>query len=231
MSHAENRIHAAGTCLAVASFLMISVFAFHGPIAPELADQMTRIAGGAVRWFVVHWMAAAALSLFAVSGLLVLTSQSRLAGGPWTAAAWAIFAVGALWTVTTAVAEATVIADAAAAGLTERFEAWWAFAEGMGSGFAALALAAVIVAGNEARSLARATPPWAAWTAAAAGAASFMGWALGMWFGIGIGNFVWLVSSILMTAWLFWFGLGLTRFRESVPAPERQRPAEKRTPA
>jgi hypothetical protein len=52
-----------GTWLAIASLLMVVVFVFHGPIAPDLNEQMQRIVEGATRWSVVHWIAAVALSL------------------------------------------------------------------------------------------------------------------------------------------------------------------------
>lgn len=161
-------------------------------------------------------MAAAALSLYAVTGLVVLSSGSRLTETWWTLTAWTIVPVGALWTLATAVAEATVVAGAAAMGATETFEAWWAFAEGMANGFAFLALAVAVIAGNEARSSERATPAWSAWIAVGAGVASFSGWALGMWFGVGFGNLLWVVSSIAMSVWTLWFGVALTRSRVKV---------------
>lgn len=213
MTQTNNAVRVGGAWLAIASALMIVVLAAHGPIAPDLNDQMTRIADAAIRWSVVHWAAAAALSLYAVAGLLVLTSLSRLTEGWWTMTAWAVIPVGALWTVTTAVAETTVVANAAASGSNETFEAWWAFAEGKGNGFAFLALAVALIAGSEARAAAGATPGWAARTGMIAGIASFAGWALGMWFGVGFGNLLWVVASIVMSVWTLWFGAGLMRTR------------------
>jgi hypothetical protein len=204
-------VQVGGTWLAIASFLMIAALAFHGPIAPDLSDQMTRIADAATQWSVAHWAAAAALSLYAVAGLLVLSARSRLTEGWWTSTAWAVIPVAALWIMTTAVAETTVVAEAALSGKTETFEAWWSFAEGKATGFAFMALAVAVIAANEARSSEGATPPWTAWTGAAAGAASFAGWALGMWFGVAAGNVLWVVSSILMSVWTFWFGAVLMR--------------------
>ncbi|MFW6202114.1 MAG: hypothetical protein ACOC8B_06025, partial [Gemmatimonadota bacterium] len=58
-----------------------------------------------------------------------------------------------------------------------------------------------------------ATPTWAAWSGAVAGVASFGGWALGMWFGVGVGNLVWLAASVVMMGWLLWFGITLARSR------------------
>ena len=66
--------------------------------------------------------------------------------------AWAVLTVSALWTMTTAVAEATVVTNAAVSGAKEMFEAWWAFAEGKASGIAFLALAVAVISGNEAQS-------------------------------------------------------------------------------
>ena len=210
MQNPDRPIRVAGAWLAIASLLMIIVFVLHGPLAPHLHDQMSKISSSPLRWAVVHWMAAAALSLYAVSGLIVLTSQSRLTDGWWALTGWAVICVGALWTVTTAVAEATVVAQAAASGSSETFAAWWAFAEGKANGFAFFALAAAIVAGNDARRPVTATPAWTAWIAVGAGIISFAGWALGMWLGHAVGNLLWVVSSLVLSLWLLWFGLALT---------------------
>ena len=207
----NGRVRIGGTWLAVASGLMIATLVLHGPIAPDLDDQMMRIAGKPTVWAVAHWIAAAGLSIYAVAGLLVLTSESRLTAGWWTTTAWAFVPVTALWTLTTAVAEATAVTDAVNSGNAEMFAAWWAFAEGKATGFAFLALAIAVIAGNEAQSTDGVTPAWAAWTAMVAGVASFTGWALGMWFGIGGGNLLWLAASILMSVWIIWFGVALTR--------------------
>jgi hypothetical protein len=211
MTQANKAMRVGGAWLAIASFLMILALALHGPIAPDPGDQMARIAEAAVRWSVAHWIAAAGLSLYAVTGLVVLTSQSRLTEGWWTMTAWAVIPVGALWTMTTAVAETTVVASAAASGSSETFQAWWAFAEGKAHGYAFVALALAVIAGNEARSSAGATPAWSAWAAMLAGIASFAGWVLGMWFGIGLGSPLWVASSIVMSVWALWFGVALTR--------------------
>lgn len=216
MAHTRMAVRVGGTWLAIASFLMVAVLAFHGPIAPDLNDQMKRIADGAVRWSVVHWIAAAALSLYALTGLVVLTSGSRLTEGWWTMTAWAVLSVSALWTMTTAVAEATVVTNAAVSGAKETFEAWWSFAEGKATGFSFFALAVAVIAGNEARSSKRATPAWSAWVGMVAGVASFAGWALGMWFGVGLGNLLWVASSIFMMLWTLWFGVALLRSQANV---------------
>jgi hypothetical protein len=204
-------IQIGGTWFAIASSLMIVVLVMHGPIASDLAEQMTRISGMPTRWSVAHWIAAAGLSLYAVAGLIVLTSQSRLTRGWWTTTAWAVIPIAALWTLTTAVAEATVVANAARSGNREVFEAWWAFAEGKATGFSFLALAVALIAGNDAHSAERVTPVWSARAGMVAGVVSFTGWALGMWFGIGFGNLLWVISSILMSAWGVWFGVALAR--------------------
>jgi hypothetical protein len=195
---------------------MVAALGFHGPIAPDLDDQMKRIADGATRWSLVHWIAAAALSLYALTGLVVLTSGSRLTDGWWSMTAWALLPVSALWTLTTAVAEATVVANAAVSGTKETFEAWWAFAEGKATGFAFFALAVAVIAGRETRSSERATPKWSAWTGMVAGVASFAGWALGMWFGVGLGNLLWVASSIVMSVWTLSLGVALMRSQVNV---------------
>ena len=210
MTRTNKAIRVAGAWLAMASLLMTATLIFHGPIAHDHHDQMQSIAEGVIRWTTVHWVAAA-LSLFAVTGLLVLTAGSRLTNDWWTLTAWAVLPVGALWTMITAVTEATVITNAAVAGNTETFQAWWAFAEGMATGFTFVALAVAVIAGNEIQSSERAVPVWSAWIAMIAGSASFAGWALGMWLGISLGNLVWVVSSLLMSLWTLWFGTALMR--------------------
>lgn len=218
MPHPDRAVQAGGAWLAIASFLMVAALGFHGPIAPDLDDQMTRIADAALRWSVVHWTAAAALSLYALSGLILLTSRSRLTDSGWALTAWAAICVGSLWTLTTAVAETTVVAAAAATGSDEVFAAWWAFAEGKANGFAFFALAVAVIAGREARRPAGATPAWAAWIAVAAAIGSFAGWALGMWLGVAIGNLLWVVSSVVMSFWTLWFGVALVRTPPSAVA-------------
>lgn len=213
MTHTMKAVRVGGAWLAIASFLIIVALLFHGPVASNPNDQMVKIAAAATRWSVVHWIAAAALSLYAVSGLVMLASRSRLTESAWTMTAWAVVTVGALWTMTTAVAETTVVADAALSGNNETFAAWWAFGEGKANGFAFVALAIAVIAGNEARASAGATPAWAAWIAVVAGVASFAGWGLGSWFEIGYGNLLWLPASIVMNLWTLWFGVMLTRLQ------------------
>jgi hypothetical protein len=223
MRHPDGSIRVGGTWFAVASFLMIVVLVLHGPISPDLSEQMAKVSGGVMRWSVAHWIAAAGLSLHAVAGLVILTSQSRLTNGWWTTTAWAVIPIAALWTLTTAVAEATVVSDAARSGNKEVFEAWWAFAEGKANGFSFLALAVALIAGNEAQSGERATSAWSAWTAMVAGVVSFTGWALGMWFGVRLGSVIWVISTILMSAWGVWFGVALTRSpRGAAPTVEER---------
>lgn len=145
----------------------------------------------------------------------MLTAGSRLTERWWTLSAWAVVPVGALWTMTTAVAEATTVA-AAAAHDTARFMAWWAFAEGKANGFMFLCLAVAVIAGNEALSRQQVTPTWASLVGVVAGLGAFVGWPLGMWFGIGLGSLAWVVSSFVMGLWTLWFGLGLARAKTSV---------------
>ena len=209
MSHTDTGVRAAGGWLAIASLLLTGTLITHGPLQTDLGRQMQIIADGSTRWAIAHWSAAAALSSFAVAGLVVLAARSRLTEGAWTMSAWAVLPVTALWTMTTAVAEATAVADAAIAGDRPMFDAWWAFSEGKATGFMFSALALAIIAGNEARTHQRVTPAGASWIGAAAGVASFFGWALGMWLGVGIGNLIWLVSSIILCLWALWFGIAL----------------------
>lgn len=201
----------AGGWLAIASFLLAASLAFHGPIAVDMSARMEAISDGATRWVVVHWAAAAALSCFVIAGLLALTRGGRLTGSWQTISAWAVVTVGALWTLTTAVAEATAVTGAAVSGDAAMFEAWWSFAEGNANGFAVLALAVAVIAGSEARMPRGATPAWACWTGAVAGIAAFAGWAFGMWLSVRPGSLVWVVSSLVMCLWLLWFGVALMR--------------------
>jgi hypothetical protein len=211
MRRTNDGVRVGGSWLAVASCLIIATLALHCPIAPDLGVQMNRVASRSTVWSVSHWIAAAAFSSYAMAGLVILTSGSRLTDDWWTNTAWAAMPVTALWTLTTAVAEATVVTNAAIAGNTEVFEAWWAFAEGKANGFAFLALAVAVIAANEAGGAKGATPAWAAWTAAVAGVVSFAGWAVGMWLEIALGSVFWLASSILMSVWTAWFGVALAR--------------------
>lgn len=218
MAHTEEGTRATGVWLAIASPLLAAALVGHGPIHPDMSQQMGVVADSPVRWAIVHWASAASLSLFALTGLIVLAARSRLTAAWWTISAWGVLTVGALWTMTTAVAEATVVATAAAAGDTATFEAWWAFSEGKATGFMFLALAVAVIAGNEAQTAHRATPAWASYIAIVAGIGAFLGWALGMWFGITLGSFIWLVASLVMSLWTLWFGLRLALTAVSQPS-------------
>lgn len=209
MSHADTGMRVAGIWLALAAIILAVALVFHGPIAHDHGVQMQRISDGSTRWAVVHWAAAASLSFFAIAALIALTAGSRLTQEWWTLSAWALLPVGALWTVTTAVAEATVIYSAAITGNRAVYDSWWMFAEGNANGFAAMALAFAFIAANEARTEGSVTPFWASSVAAVAGLASFAGWVLGMWLGLPFGSPIWVVGSIAMCLWLVWFGLSL----------------------
>lgn len=206
-----------GTWLAIASVLMIITLVIHGPMAPEVSDQMTRISDHAAAWTLAHWTAAASLSFFAVAGLIILTSRSSLTDGPWRMSAWAVLLIGGLWTLNAAVVEATVMRNAAVSGSTEMFEAWWAYAEGRANGIVFLVLALAVIAAGDARGAPRATPAWVGWTAMVAGIASCTGWALGTWLEVGAGSRLWVAASILVCAWAAWFGFALARSPASAP--------------
>ncbi|MDX0265695.1 hypothetical protein GOC60_31935 [Sinorhizobium meliloti] len=224
MSHTDVGVRVAGMWLAIASIIQAMSLLFHGPISPDFGNQMNRIADGSLRCSIIHWAAAAALAFFAVASLIMLTTGSRLTQEWWTLSSWALVPVGALWTVNTAVAEATVIFNAAATGNREICESWWMFAEGGANGFAAMALA---FTGNEARVSHRVTPHWAALIAAVAGAASLLGWVLGSWLRLPFGAPIWLVGAIVTSLWLVWFGLFLARVEASGASIRREAPLEK----
>ncbi len=216
MAHPNTAVRIAGTWLAIASALFVAAIVVHGPLAPNLRDQMNDIANRASAWSAIHRVSAASLSLFAVTGLIVLTSGSRLVRGWWTTTAWAVLTVSALWVMTTAVVEATVVTNAAIAGDMAIFEAWWAFAEAKASGVAFFALAVAVISGTEAQDSERAVPAWSAWMAMVAAVASFSGWALGRWLGVDFGNLLWVASSVLMGVWTLWFGFALMRSQANV---------------
>jgi hypothetical protein len=218
-------MHVAGVWLALAAIVLAVALVFHGPIAPDLGMQMNHIADGSARWAVVHWAAAAALSFFAIAGLVVLTAGSRLTEDGWTLSAWALLPVGALWTVSTAVAEATTIFDAAVTANRAVFDSWWLFAEGKANGFAFMALAFTVIAASETRAAQAATPHWAASVAALAGAASFAGWVLGSWLNIAFGALIWVAGSVVMCLWLVWFGLSMARIEPGRARIRRDAPS------
>lgn len=209
MSQADSGMRVAGVWLALAAIILAVSLVFHGPIAHDHDVQMQRIADGGLRWAVVHWAAAVALSCFAIASFIVLTAGSRLTRAWWTLSAWALLPVGALWTATTAVAEATVIYEVAVVGDRAVYDSWLMFAEAKANGFAVMALAFTVIAATEVRTKDSITPIWASSIAAVAGLASFTGWALGMWFGLPLGSPIWVVGSIVMCLWLVWFGLSL----------------------
>jgi hypothetical protein len=221
MSHLEKGMRVAGAWLAIAAIILALALVFHGPPSPDLAVQMRHIADGSLRWSIVHWGAAASLLCFAVSGLIVLTAGSRLTQEWWTTSAWAALPIGALMTINTAISEATVIFEAAVTGNRATFEAWWMFAEGMGNGFAAMAIAFTLIAANEARQPHGTIFHWTARVATVVGVASVAGWVLGSWLNFPFGGPIWLISSLVMCLWLAWFGISLARSESAIATHPR----------
>ena len=211
MTSDQTALRVAGAWLAAASLLLAAALAFHGPLHPDLSVQMAHIGQSASRWAAVHWTAAAALSCFAIAAVLILLSRSRLTSSGTTLSAWAVVLVGALWTLTTAVTEVTVIADLAASGDLAQFTSWWSFAEGYANGFSMLAVAVAAIAWNEYRDPSRILPKWSAAVGAGAGLLSFAGWVFGVWLDVGPANLLWLVASGAMCLWLAWLGRALAR--------------------
>ena len=168
MSHTHTGMRVAGGWLAIASLLLAGGIVLHGPINPDMGHQMQVVADSSTRWAISHWASAAGLSLFAVTGLIVLAARSRLTEAWWTMSAWAVLAVGALWTMTTAVAEATVVADAAASGNVATYEAWWAFPKEKPRA-SCRRVGGCRDRRQRARTTRGATPVWASWIAAVAG--------------------------------------------------------------
>jgi hypothetical protein len=226
MTHTDKGMQVAGAWLALAAITLALALVFHGPPSPDLGVQMQLIADGSLRWSIVHWSAAASLSCFAIAALIALTAGSRLTQDWWTMSAWAVLPIGALWTTSTAVAEATVVFNAAITGNREVFETWWMYAEGRGNGFAAMAIAFTVIAANEARQPHGGVAHWAARIATVAGAASFAGWVLGSWLNLAFGGPIWVISSLVMCLWLAWFGLSLLRTEAGRASIRRDAPSK-----
>ena len=207
----DTGLRVAGAWLAGASLLLVVALGVHGPLHPDLEVQMMHIGESPSRWAAVHWIASAAFSCFAIAAVLVLVSRSRLTSTGKTMSAWAVVLVGAIWTLTTAVTEVTVIADLAASRDLAHFKAWWSFAEGHGNGFSMLAVAVMVIAWGDYRDPHRLLPRWSAGVAAGAGLASFAGWALGVWLDVVPANLVWLLASVVMCVWLACLGTALAR--------------------
>lgn len=207
----------AGGWLAVGSVIFVISLLLHPPPSPDPGEFMAAIANAPTQWMLAHWAAALALTIFAIAGLIMLSTASRLSRNWWTMSAWAVLILGAIWVTTTAVAEATVITEAAVAGDTATFEAWQLFAEGWAAaGFGFLAIAIAVIAGNEARSARSVTPAWASWIGAIAGIVAFVGFVvLAVLLGIAVGGLIWLISTLVMSLWTFWFGVALVRADES----------------
>jgi hypothetical protein len=223
MTSTETAVRVGGGWLAAGSFLLIGALVVHGPIAPDLSEQMAMIAAAPTAWVLAHWLSAAALSLYFMAGLVILTCRSRLTEGVGSMAAWSVLSVGALWVLTTAIAEATAVTRAAVAGDAPLFELWWSFAEGHANGIVLIALAIAVIASREARSAGAAMPPWAALAGVVAAVASAAGWAAGMWLGVRAGNVIWLVATVLMSVWTL--SLGFSLMRRPATADRSARPA------
>jgi hypothetical protein len=201
----------AGLWLGTGASLLIVALVFHGPPDPDLSVQMQHIAEGHTRWALVHWTAAVALFLMSGAGFLNLIDKNSGGSSTGLRSAWLVLALGALLTVSTAVSEAAVVSAAANAGDKAAFISWWAFGGGMGNGFFALAFASALIALAEARSDASRMPVWSCAAGTVVGVLSAVGWSLGEHFGVGIGGPIWLISTLLMCAWLAWFGFAALR--------------------
>lgn len=201
----------------VGSVLLVGSLLLHPPPPPDPAAFMADIANAPTQWVLAHWAAALALTSIAIAGLIMLSTASRLSQDWWTKSAWAVLVLGAIWVTVAAVAEVTVLTEAAVAGDTATFESWQLFAEGWAAaGFGFLALAIAVIAGNEARSTRAVTPAWASWIGAIAGIVAFVGFVvLAVLLGIAIGGLIWLISSLVLSLWTFWFGLKVARADES----------------
>lgn len=206
----DTRTRTGGAWLGVGALLLAVGLVLHPPPSAQ-GEFASVIAGGPTRWVAAHVVTAFALFVLTVAALLLTTSDSRLTHSWWTTSAWASLMIAALWITTAAVAEATVVTEAAVAGDTATYEAWQLFAEAHSVAFVPLALAFVVIAGDDARRAIGVTPAWASWLGAAAGVLALAGYVLGLGLGIGAAGVVWLVASVVMSLWALWFGLTLAR--------------------
>ena len=198
-----------GAWLAAAALLLIAALALHPPPPAGAPAFMDLIADEGATWVVAHWIAAGALAAFVVTGLLALTAPASANKVP--RSAWAILSVGALATMVTAVSEATAVSHVAAEGDLATFMAWERFAAGMSMGFVLMGLAFAGIAWQQARAQTPSVPRWSARVAALAGAVSSLAWVLVVAADVGPAGPVWLVSAVLVSLWLAWYGFSLMR--------------------
>lgn len=204
-------VRAGGAWLALGALAFFVGILLHPPPPSDPNAFMATIAADPTRWMAAHWVSAVAVFLLSGAGLVVLASRSRLTDRPATASAWAGLVVAGLWIATAAIVEATVITRAAVAGDTATFAAWQPFAEAHAAAVVVVGLAAATIAWNEARAADPATPRVASWVGAAAGVLSATGFVLGVGLGVALGGPLWLVSTLALSLWTFWFGLALAR--------------------
>lgn len=226
----ETKMSVGGTLLAIGSLLLVVGFVLHPPPSPDSGEFMATIAEEPTRWMAAHAATAVALSVFVIAGLIVLTAGSRLTQNWWTITAWAVMIVSALWVTTAAVVEATVITQTALATDTATFELWSIFAEAHSAAFLFFVLAIAVIAGHEARTTSQTTPAWASWVGAVAGVVAFGGMILVFVLGIALGGLIWVVSTLVMGLWTFWFGVALARSRGTARIhPEEPEPGRRET--
>ena len=142
----QTTTHTARLWLGAGAALLTAALIIHGPPDPDLTKQLRHIAEGGDRWAIAHWAAAVALFLLSGGAFLMLLGRAAGEAVPGHPGAWMVMALGALTTVTTAVAEASVVSVAAHAGDQAAFDTWWAFSSGMANGFFALAIAVGLIA-------------------------------------------------------------------------------------
>ncbi len=228
--HTRTGLRVAGRWLTLGALIWTVSLVLHPPPSPVLSEFMALVSETGTRWAAVHWGAAVSLSLFVVTSLIVLVSRSRLTATGWGLSGWALLPVASLWVLPTAVMEATTFSHLAEAGDPAAFEPWHLFATGNANGFLVIALAVAVIAGNEARAHAGATPSWAAFIAVVAGLTGFAGWILGPIAGIAIGGVLFVLSSVVFGLWLLWFGVGLARSSPTQESKAHQQTARETQP-
>lgn len=214
----DTRTRVGGAWLAIGSLLLVggSLLLFVGGVLQALRSGrpgdtlgLAIIAGDPTLWTAIHGINVIALAGFAIAGLVVLTTQSRLTRSWWTVSAWALLTVSALSAMTAPLSIATVMTGAATAGDAATFETWLGFVSAHYLALAVLGLAVAVIAASEARGGHGLTPTWAAWLGVVAGVGTFLGITLA--FGLEVRPSGWLLAAVVMGLWTLWFGVSLAR--------------------
>lgn len=208
---ASAPLRAAGVTLVAAALAFVVGLAFHPPPSPNPAEFMAMIAADPTRWVAAHWLSAISLAGFAIAGLIVLTARSSLTDHWSTVVAWAVFVVSAVWITNAALSEATAVTAASVAGDSAAFEVWQAYAGAYSVAFIGFGGAVAIIAAQHARDPHGLTPRWAAGLGAVVSGVAVVAYLLNFAVGVALAGPVWLGTTFVMSLWLLWLGIALTR--------------------